>query len=73
MFEPLARFSKVRMALRNMSNTVECGGIVRYCRPDQEEKGCYRVGIQIEFDDRLSRAMWLRMVQATSQIVEKAA
>jgi hypothetical protein len=72
-FEPLPRFARVKLAVRNSSTSVECLGTVRYCRPDQDERGCYRIGVQVDFEDRLSRAMWARMVQTTSQIVEKVA
>lgn len=67
--EPVARFAPVRLVVRNASNSVDCCGAVRYCRPDQDSKGTYRVGIQVEFADRLSRAMWMRIVQTASQTV----
>jgi hypothetical protein len=70
--EPLVRFARVKLTTRNSSTSVECQGMVRYCRPDQDQRDSYRVGIEVDFADRLSRAMWMRMVQTTSNI-DKAA
>lgn len=62
-YESFSRFAKVRLAIRGTSAAVECIGTVRYCRPDPTERDAYRIGFEIEFEDRLSRAMWLRLVQ----------
>lgn len=69
----IPRFARVRLMVQAHSAYFECMGLVRYCRPDTESKDMYRVGFQVEFDDRLSRAMWLRLVQSTANSVAKAA
>jgi hypothetical protein len=69
--EPLPRYSRLKLTVRSAAVIVECWGTVRYSRPDPEYKGAYRSGIQVDFDDRLSRAMWLRLVMS-AQIPDKA-
>jgi hypothetical protein len=70
---PFARFANVTLIVRGGSNTVECAGSVRYSRPDPGNDGVYRVGIQVEFDDVLSRAMWQRLALSVTQSPYKAA
>ncbi|MBC8066190.1 MAG: PilZ domain-containing protein [Chlorobia bacterium] len=71
--DQIPRFARVRLMVQAQSTYFECAGLVRYCRPDAESQSMYRVGFQVEFDDRLSRAMWLRLVQSTASSVAKAA
>ena len=71
--DQMERFAKTRLSVRGTGAVVECVGIVRYCRPDSVYKDSYRVGFEIQFEDRLSRAMWLRLVQGASQTKMKAA
>lgn len=72
-YDQMSRFAKVRLLVRGTSAAVECVGVVRYCRADTVEKDAFRIGLEIQFEDRLSRAMWLRLVQGASQTPAKAA
>lgn len=72
-YDPMPRFAKARLAVRGSSAALECIGIVRYCRADAIEKDAFRIGFEIQFEDRLSRAMWLRLVQGASLGTAKAA
>lgn len=72
-YQQMSRFAKIRLSVRGPSAAVECVGVVRYCRADSIEKDAFRVGMEIQFEDRLSRAMWMRLVQGASQTTIKAA
>lgn len=72
-YDPMSRFAKARLAVRGSSAAVECIGIVKYCRADTVEKDAFRIGFEIQFEDRLSKMMWLRLVQGASQATAKAA
>lgn len=72
-FDQMQRFAKVRLAVRGSSAAVECIGVVKYCRADTFEKDAFRIGFEIQFEDRLSRAMWMRLVQGASKATAKAA
>ena len=72
-FESMPRFAKVRMVVRGSVAAIECCGTVCYCRPNADIKGTYRIGLQVEFEDRLARAMWHRLVMSAAATEEKAA
>lgn len=72
-YDQMSRFAKARLAVRGVGAAVECIGIVKYCRADTIEKDAFRIGFEIQFEDRLSKMMWLRLVQGASQATAKAA
>lgn len=72
-FDQMQRFAKFRLAVRGSSAAAECIGVVKYCRADTVYKDAFRIGFEIEFEDRLSKMMWLRLVQSASQAKAKAA
>jgi hypothetical protein len=59
--EPLRRFARLKVCLGTLESAVESSGNVMYCRADQAT-GDYRVGLRIEFPDRLTRARWQQML-----------
>ncbi len=72
-YDEVPRFAKTRLAVRGPFAAVECVGMVRYCRQDTVERDAYRIGFEIQFEDRLSKAMWLRLVLGASKAPAQAA
>ncbi len=72
-FDTVQRFAKVRVVIRYSANMIECTGHVRYCRPNPDLKGTYRIGLQLDFEDRLAKAMWSRIVLGNNPMFEEAA
>jgi hypothetical protein len=68
--DPMPRFATVKVTVDGPYGSVKCKGMVRYCRPAEDG---YRVGLQIEFEDRLSNAMWMRLLNRASSGLENAA
>jgi len=68
--DPMPRFATVRIVVNGPYGSIKCKGMVRYCRPAD---GGYRVGLQIEFEDRLANAMWMRLLNRASSGIEYAA
>ncbi len=46
--------------------SIESQGTVRYCKPVENSDNIFRVGVHLEFDDRLSKARWQQMIQRAS-------
>jgi len=72
-FDSIQRFAKVRVVIRHSAHAIESIGHVRYCRPNPDLKGTYRIGLQLNFEDRLTKAMWSRIVLGNNPMVEEAA
>ena len=66
----MPRFATVRIVVNGPYGSIKCKGMIRYCRPAD---GGYRVGLQIEFEDRLANAMWMRLLNRASSGIEYAA
>lgn len=69
----LPRFASVRLVIDGPMDRIECKGMVRYCRPHPQDKGSYRLGVTLDIEDRLARAMWSRIVVTAGSQSNKAA
>jgi|GEM_PF-3437598 len=67
-FSQVPRFVPVKMVVRSSVACVECDGRIRYCRRDATEKGCFRVGVQLEPMEPAEERMWNRLVTAASEL-----
>ncbi len=65
--------TQVKITAQGRCATVTGIGLVRYCRPDPEDRSYFRIGIQIEFENKLTRALWQRLVLSAMDTSKKAA
>ena len=63
---PVTRGSWVSMTLKSEFGEIQCTGQVRYCKPDTEQFGSYRVGVALDALDRLAGARWRRLYDAAA-------
>lgn len=54
----IAKGKIVNLALHTSGGTAQGMGEVRYCKPIDD--GHFRIGIKLHFDDRLSKARWIK-------------
>ncbi len=51
----------IQVEIESPFGPVACGGEVRYCKPDAEASGSFRVGIRTAEMERLEKARWNRL------------
>ena len=51
--------TRYKLVIQSEAGPVSCIGEVRYCRRTKSKFVEYRVGLQLDFDDRIERARWL--------------
>ncbi|MBS1705337.1 MAG: PilZ domain-containing protein [Armatimonadetes bacterium] len=56
----IARDSVVPIEFDSASGVIKCKAEVRYCRLTKD-KAAYRLGLRLEFDDRISRGRWIQL------------
>jgi hypothetical protein len=59
----VTRYAKVTVVISSPYGPITTTGEIRYCRPDQETLGSYRVGIRLDEMGRLERARWNRLFE----------
>jgi len=54
--------ASVSVSILSPGHTIQATGEVRYCKPDADAPGSFRLGVQLNDMDRVSRARWTQML-----------